>query len=457
MTMYRQSHAVLVNTAITVLMCSVILFALPAQSQDTSWEGLIDAGQAALQRQNYSEAERQFEGALEVAEGFPSDDPRLGKSYNNLAAIYYAKKDYARAEPLMRRALEQLRRSLGTENTEVAQTMKNLAALYYLQGNRSDAESLLKQALATMETVHGPNHAYVATVLSNLAGLYQADGRQQEAEPLLVRSLEIWEKLLGPDHPDVSRSRNLLAKVQEANADAFGVAGSDPETPEPAPSNGAAAIETAENGPYAASPRALTALAAPNVALDEPNSELAKAASALEQLSRSSKSEIEGAAAASLPSPSSPVNGGDSTYARLDEAPESQTLQAPAQATRSIAQNAGDEALAATLKPSSPAATGLGKADAASDVSYAVYLSTLWSIEEARRYWSALRAAMPGVLDDKQMEIEEVAAYSGPDSFFRVLTSPFDSDPQAQETCEFIQRKLRTHDCEVVVRGKADG
>ena len=190
------------------------LIQTPASGQDAAWEGLINAGRNALQQQKFAEAEGHFEDALEAAERFPASDPRLGKSYNNLAAVYYAQEDYERAEPLMRRALAQLRESLGPENTEVAQTMKNLAALYYLQGNRSEAEALLKQSLEILESVHGPNHAFVATVLSNLAGLYQAENRYLDAEPLLARSLRIWESLLGSDHPDVVRSRELLADLR---------------------------------------------------------------------------------------------------------------------------------------------------------------------------------------------------------------------------------------------------
>jgi len=510
MTLYRRNYALIV---IATLMCGVTFLPLPAQSQDAAWEGFIEAGQRALQQENFGEAERQFESALEAAERFPSSDPRLGKSYNNLAAIYYAQEDYARAEPLMRRALEQLREALGHDNTEVAQTMKNLAALYYLQGNRVEAEGLLKQALATMETVHGPNHAYVATVLSNLAGLYQADNRYQEAEPLLVRSLEIWEGLLGPDHPDVTRSRALLVKVQEANADARGEPiqtgsqqlgtdqaapgqeGSDsdaaesgiaelaalapevvkPGSPKPAAlSNEAEDVETNEseasdNAPESDRPRALTALAAPEVATDDQtenkSEEIAEATLALERLSRSSKAEVDGAAAAFIPTP--PVRAIDSGEPSPAEPEISEPSDEPTEPTPSTGGKIVATALAAPnpaenddapdATSSGPAAAILSKAKSSDDVSYAVYLSTLWSVEEAKRYWSALQAAMPGVLDDKQMEIEEVAAADGPDSFFRVLTSPFDSDPEAQETCEFIQRKLRTHDCEVVIRGNADG
>lgn len=451
---------------VIAVIVGMLLFDHPARSQDAAWEGLINAGRNALQQSNFSEAERHFEEALETAERFPSDDPRLGKSYNNLAAVYYAQEDYARAEPLMRRALAQLREALGPENTEVAQTMKNLAALYYLQGNRSEAEALLKQSLAILEEVHGPNHAFVATVLSNLAGLYQAEDRFQDAEPLLTRSLAIWESLLGSDHPDVVRSRSLLAQVREAQGgpQERGATGA----PEPVdraearPKALTSLAETAANQPPAdeASGRAAAATAATEKAAEE----IARATEALEQLTEASKAGFGFAEADGVPVPAlNPI--GDTTAAKVTAESGAET-DAPTPAAEAVRRSqasvpangvvtsalgtvrAGDAAKAAAI---------LEGPGSANDVTFSVYLSTLWSIDEARRYWQAMQDAMPDLLSDKRIEIEEVAAASGSDPFYRVLTFPFSSDPEAQATCDRIKSKLRTHDCSVVVRETTAG
>ncbi|MDH3659825.1 MAG: tetratricopeptide repeat protein [Alphaproteobacteria bacterium] len=401
------------------------LFAQAVHGQDAAWEGLINAGRNALQQQNFSEAERHFESALEAAERFPSGDARLGKSYNNLAAVYYAQEDYARAEPLMRRALAQLREALGPENTDVAQTMKNLAALYYLQGNRSEAEALLKQSLEILENVHGPNHAFVATVLSNLAGLYQAEDRFQEAEPLLTRSLTIWESLLGSDHPDVVRSRSLLAQVREARG------------------GQGLGTEAATINPRALTPLASTEARPPSNA--DTAAEIEKAANALEQLTRASRAEAERAQAEGVPVPAlSPIDG--LVNAEVDAAASPQagaTIGALALGPVDAAQD-----------QTATAAAIVNEAPSADDVSFSIYLSTLWSVDEAQRYWRALQNAVPDVLGDKHMEIEEVTAEGGGEPFYRVLTAPFVSDPEARTACEQIKSKLRTHDCNVVVRDK---
>lgn len=439
---------------IAAVMMAATLLDQTAIGQDAAWEGLINAGRNALQQGNFSEAERQFESALEAAEGFPSGDARLGKSFNNLAAVYYAQEDYARAEPLMRRALGELRETLGPDDTEVAQTMKNLAALYYLQGNRAEAEALLKQALEILEQVHGPNHAFVATVLSNLAGLYQSENRYQDAEPLLTRSLAIWESLLGPDHPDVARSRTLLANVRRAER------GGTPLTPALAENESDIASENEDRIPRPPDPAARPVITEANApkpppepdqtevadaaataseapAATEPVSdEVAEAANALAQLTQSQDVDTN---AALLPESS----GQGAQAAQLDQGEEEDNAESAPLVPGPLT----------TAEDSDPAAI-LNEATSVDEVTFSVYLSTLWSVDEAMRYWAAMQTALPGVLRNKQMEIQEVSAGAGGDPFYRVLTFPFTSDPEAQAVCDQIKAQLRTHDCNVVLRDK---
>ncbi|MEM7044313.1 MAG: SPOR domain-containing protein, partial [Pseudomonadota bacterium] len=107
--------------------------------------------------------------------------------------------------------------------------------------------------------------------------------------------------------------------------------------------------------------------------------------------------------------------------------------------------------------PQEQAVAILNEAATASDVSYAIHLSTLWSIDEAQRYWQAMQTAVPDILVGKTMQLEEVAATGGDDPFYRVLTTPFTSDPEAQAACDQIKSKLRTHDCSVVVQDLTAG
>ncbi|MBA2503919.1 MAG: CHAT domain-containing protein, partial [Pyrinomonadaceae bacterium] len=61
--------------------------------------------------------------------------PDVAVSLNNLAGLYEAKGDYARAEPLHLRALTIWEKALGVEHPDVATALDNLAALYEAKGD----------------------------------------------------------------------------------------------------------------------------------------------------------------------------------------------------------------------------------------------------------------------------------------------------------------------------------
>ena len=66
----------------------------------------------------------------------------MAQSLNNLADIYRAVGDYAKAEPLLKEALEIYRKVLGPEHPDVAVSVNNLAFLYQQIGEYAKAEPL---------------------------------------------------------------------------------------------------------------------------------------------------------------------------------------------------------------------------------------------------------------------------------------------------------------------------
>ncbi len=169
--------------------------------QRGSWKSYGKAGGKAYQKGNYPEAEKQFAAALKEAEGFGPQDPRVAVSLTNLAALYYNQGKYTEAEPLYKRALAIVEKTLGPEHPRVATGLNNLAALYDAQGKYAEAEPLYKRALGINEKAFGFDHPEVATNLNNLAEVYRAQGKHAEAEPLYQRSWAIAEKALGPGAP----------------------------------------------------------------------------------------------------------------------------------------------------------------------------------------------------------------------------------------------------------------
>jgi CHAT domain-containing protein/Tfp pilus assembly protein PilF len=135
----------------------------------------------------------------------------MANPMNDLAVLYQATGQYARAEPLFRRSLEISEAKLGKDHLDVAVSLNNLALLYKDLGQYAKAEPLYRRSLVIYEAKQGKDHPDVALSLNNLAGLYYVLGQHAKAEPLFRRSLEIREAKLGKDHPDVAQSLNNLA------------------------------------------------------------------------------------------------------------------------------------------------------------------------------------------------------------------------------------------------------
>ncbi len=69
------------------------------------WQSHMDAGIEAYVDGDHAEAGKQYRAAVNEAEAFGADDPRLAESLNGLAVTYREQGRYAEAEPLFRRAL----------------------------------------------------------------------------------------------------------------------------------------------------------------------------------------------------------------------------------------------------------------------------------------------------------------------------------------------------------------
>ena len=110
----------------------------------------------------------------------------------NQAGIYlYERGRYTDTGPLFERALAIQEKALGPEHPDLAESIDNLAMLYNAQREYAKAESLCGRALAIREKALGPEHPDVATSLHYLAVLYATQRQYAKAEPRYGRALAI--------------------------------------------------------------------------------------------------------------------------------------------------------------------------------------------------------------------------------------------------------------------------
>jgi tetratricopeptide (TPR) repeat protein len=154
----------------------------------------VEIGQPAM-------GEKMARQALAVHESAdPRDEFRLAMARNALAQILTSDGKLRDAESLLKAALGHLEKDPKTR-TEAAIVVNNLAVVYYLRKDHAEAERLQLRALNLMEASVGPDHPMLIRPLNNLAALARREGRLEECGEKLRRAMDIAERRLGSDHP----------------------------------------------------------------------------------------------------------------------------------------------------------------------------------------------------------------------------------------------------------------
>jgi tetratricopeptide (TPR) repeat protein len=170
----------------------VALVLSPAAWADPdAWFVLTSEGQSALERGEYARAEQLLLAALHEADESGRGTIRQAASLNNLAVLYEARNELARAEVLYRQALAIQEQLLGPTHPAFALGLGTLADLERRRGQFAQAEPLFRRALAVQERALGPTHPTLARTLDRLAMLLRQTGRDAEAAELEARAQEI--------------------------------------------------------------------------------------------------------------------------------------------------------------------------------------------------------------------------------------------------------------------------
>jgi CHAT domain-containing protein len=170
----------------------------PASDADRAIQESRTLRRSALglqQAGTFDESRRQFERALQIAEGVRgSFDTYVAELLADLAAELLEMRDYAGSEQLFRRALTIFNRTLGVEHPRTAMVHARLAFLDHRTGQHPEAESLLEHALAVVERTLGPEHPWVVRCMLTLANFRDDAGDLRKAEEIDLRAIAIAER-----------------------------------------------------------------------------------------------------------------------------------------------------------------------------------------------------------------------------------------------------------------------
>ena len=159
----------------------------------------------------YSKSEPLLRRAVEIRRRtLGARDPETLKSMGSLAQVLEEESRYPEAEKLIRQTLDGRRSRLGPEHRDTLTAMSELAVILNSEGRYPDAEKLNRQVLEIARQVLGPQDEVITKATRNLAINLSYEGKYSDAEKGFREALEIDRRTLGPDHPTVLGDLNYV-------------------------------------------------------------------------------------------------------------------------------------------------------------------------------------------------------------------------------------------------------
>lgn len=151
---------------------------------EARWLSYKEQAERAVQQNKLEHAESLWYAALQDAESFPANDPRLTITLECLAELLFKQRKFAQAEPLCERTLQIYENTIGPGHPDVGILANNLAMLYHMQDKFEQAETLYKKALNVQTKALGAKHPEVINLLGNYANLLFRVHRDAEGEQM---------------------------------------------------------------------------------------------------------------------------------------------------------------------------------------------------------------------------------------------------------------------------------
>ena len=113
----------------------------------TEWESLTSEVMKLYSSGDYTQGVEVAKRALQVAQQNDGPDhPNVALSLGNLAELYEAQKEYAKAEQFYKQSLEILEKAFGQDDPNLVPTLLNMASLYNNIGRENEAQRMMERA-----------------------------------------------------------------------------------------------------------------------------------------------------------------------------------------------------------------------------------------------------------------------------------------------------------------------
>jgi tetratricopeptide (TPR) repeat protein len=192
---------------------TALILAVPARAQDSeeAWKNLFMQGLYAAGAKDYPKAEQTFQKALQEAERFGAQDPRVGTTLNSMGLVYRAEKKFTESDSSYRHALAILEKSYPAESIDIANVNFNIASVMFDQGHQTEAGPYIRRTLPAYEKLLGSTSVKTGAALCMLGDSLRLSRNFREAEAPLHRCADIRETNGGIRNAEFADALHSLA------------------------------------------------------------------------------------------------------------------------------------------------------------------------------------------------------------------------------------------------------
>ena len=174
-------------------------------------EGLFESNDPDNARGEEITGRELLERGLREADRFSGDPVMQAQLLATIGRVYESLGEFAKARPLVERALRIRETTLGSAHADVARARRRLGVLLRHLGDTAGSERELRVALATDRAREGADAADLAADLHELGHSLVELGRFDEGEGLFREALAMRRTALGAVHEDVADSLSGVA------------------------------------------------------------------------------------------------------------------------------------------------------------------------------------------------------------------------------------------------------
>ncbi|UJR11695.1 hypothetical protein I4U23_015876 [Adineta vaga] len=159
----------------------------------------IQSGNHALSKENYEEALKHFQHALELQHQFLlPNHPSLSETNHRIAKVYYKQNRFEESLPFYLKTLEIEQNSLANEHPSIATTYRNISKVYAGLKRWSDAEKYAFKAVEQLRKSSEPDQNTLAWLIFHVGSIYHQQHQYEKALIHYEEALQL-HRLYSPD------------------------------------------------------------------------------------------------------------------------------------------------------------------------------------------------------------------------------------------------------------------